>query len=138
LRARLQRGFRSAPELRPTMRELLAELEEERSQHQLARAERLLEEARPLARATGGEAGFARVASRLLRDLVSETPRALAEIPPAASLAEVELSGAHAQALLNKLGSPALASHFMLREGIGALQDDGTIRFDVAGWYPIT
>jgi hypothetical protein len=149
LHARISRGLRQNPDERPTMRELLAELEEERSRHQLARAERLLEEARPLARATGGEAGFARVASRLLRDLVADTPTPrpadtpstplplLSPSEPSAALAEVELSGAHAQTLLTKLASPALASHFMSKEGLGSLAGDGTLRFDPAAWYPV-
>jgi len=149
LHARISRGLRQKSDERPTMRELLAELEEERSIHQLARAERLLEEARPLARATGGEAGFARVASRLLRDLVAETPTPrpadtpstplplLSPSEPSAALAEVELSGAHAHTLLSKLASPALASHFMAKEGLGSLGADGTLRFDPAVWYPL-
>jgi hypothetical protein len=134
LQTRLVAGLHPDPSQRPTMRELVTGLEEERSIRQLARAERLLEEAKPLTQAAGG---FARVASRLLRELVHETPRP-GELQRAGDLGDVELSGAHAQMLLTKLSSPALASHFMLREGLGTLEDDGTLRFDPDAWYPVT
>jgi tRNA A-37 threonylcarbamoyl transferase component Bud32 len=133
LLATLVRGLRADPDSRPALRALLAELEDERSLRQLARAEKLLDEARPLARAAGGEAGFARVASRLLRELVSDTPRPADATP----LSEVELSGSHAANLLLKLGPVAVASHFMAREGIGTLQDDGTVSFAPDSWYSL-
>jgi hypothetical protein len=129
----IAKGLDVEPERRPVMSALLAEIEEERSLRQMARVERLLEEARPLARAAGGEAGFARVALRLLRELVSETPPTNEPTP----LAEVEMSGWHVQSLLGKLGPLALASHFMAREGLGVLGDDGTVRFEPDSWYPL-
>jgi hypothetical protein len=165
LRAVILRALAPRPEERPSMRALLDELERERGLHTVARAEKLLEEAGMLARAAGGDAGFVKVAARLLRDFVEEastlhrleaapTPppgslppapvdaveaalHASDEIPPdAPHLAEVEMSGAHAQALLNKLGFRVLASHFMLREGLGVLMPDGSTGFDPRSWYP--
>jgi hypothetical protein len=54
--------------------------------------------------------------------------------PDAPILAAVEIHGAHAQALLGRLGYQALASHFIVREGLGSLGGAGG--FDPEAWYP--
>jgi hypothetical protein len=157
LRAVVARGLEADPAARPTMREVLDDLERERAVHGLALAEKLLEEASAVARASGGDANFVKVAARLLRDFAEQGPydtrhdtprRGSARVgsvdadahdevgPDADILAEVEIVGSHAQTLLGKLGYQALASHFMLREGLGILLPDGTTGFDPRTWYP--
>ncbi len=160
LRAIVLGGLAPSPAARPRMRAMLDELERDRASHGLALAEKLLEEASALARASGGDAEFVKVAARLLRDFIEQGPydarkeeaprRDLMPAPSAPSdpggddeigpdapiLADVEIIGAHAQALLGKLGYRALASHFMLREGLGILLPDGTTGFDPDTWYP--
>jgi hypothetical protein len=150
-------GLAADPERRPQLAALLSELERERSQHTLSHAERLLTEASELSRLGGGDQKVVQVAVALLRDLAADlgddragpvaarapAPAAVEvgdedEVGPEAPiLAEVEMAGSRAAAIVERLGFQTLASHFLLREGLGSLSPDGRVAFEPDSWYPV-
>jgi hypothetical protein len=149
-------GLVADPERRPLLAALLSALDRERSLHALSHAERLLTEASELSRLSGGDQKVVQVAVSLLRDLAadlgddrpgpvaSRAPAPAVEIgeedevgPDAPILAEVEMAGSRAAAIVRRLGFQTLASHFLLREGVGSLSPDGRVAFEPEGWYPV-
>jgi hypothetical protein len=142
LREVVRRGLHRDPSHRPGLRELLAELQRERTLQELSRVERALHEAQQLAQREGDDSAFSRVALALLQDFVSSPAGdpALAELSLDVEESHaMEVLGAHLRASLEVLGGQrTLASHFLAREGVGTLGPDGLVDLDPARWYPST
>jgi hypothetical protein len=134
----LRKGLRASPDERPQrLQELLVELDRQRAQEGLSRAENILREAEELFPAEEKARALPAVAVSLLEGALGERlrPQSPARpIPP--ELASLELSGKPMQRFMELIGPYKwIMSHFMTRAGLlpGV---DGIARFDPEGWYP--
>lgn len=136
------RGLRARPEERPaTLAALLRGIELERTVRGLRRSRRILDEAEALSRLSGARP-LTHIAHTLLHELAGDH----ADLPPVFArrgdaetfVGDMEVRGADAAALVADVKDyAALASHFIEREGMGQLREDGTLQLDPDAWYPM-
>ena len=141
LYSQVLRGLRARPDDRPaTLTDLLRSIERERTVRGLRRTRRILDEAEALSRLSGGRL-LTQMAHKLVQDLAGDAvtaPASALRRPRDLPLEDIEVRGADLAALLADVKDYAtLVSHFLEREGLGNVGEDGTLKPHPDRWYPL-